>query len=36
LKLLRAHVKTKNEEKPVLGILVGINFLQEKEIFEKS
>jgi len=34
LKLFRTRIKTKHGEKPVLGVLVGINFLQDKEIFE--
>lgn len=35
LKLFHAVLNTSNGEKNVLGVLVGINFLQEKEVFEE-
>ncbi len=36
LKFLKTKLKTQRIEKSVLGILVGINFLKEHEIFEKK
>ncbi len=35
LKLFRTRLHLPEEEKNVLGILVGVNFLQDKEVFEK-
>jgi len=36
VKFLKTHLKQKSEEKPVLGILVGLNFLSEHELFETN
>lgn len=36
LKIFRATLSFPEENKPVIGIVVGINFLKEKEVFEKK
>ncbi|NGX34127.1 MAG: hypothetical protein K1060chlam1_00476 [Candidatus Anoxychlamydiales bacterium] len=36
LKFLKTKLKAKEQDKAVLGVLVGINFLKEHEIFEKK
>jgi hypothetical protein len=36
LKLFRAKLRLPAGEKPVLALLVGVNFLDDKEVFEKS
>lgn len=36
LKIFKARLKTHETSKPVLGIIVGINFLREKEVFEEK
>lgn len=36
LRLFRAEVKEDNEVKSVLSVLVGLNFLKDKEIFEEQ
>jgi len=35
LKLVRAHLHHETETKKILGIIVGVNFLRDKEFFEK-
>jgi hypothetical protein len=35
LKLFRARLKTQTGSKQVLGLLVGLNFIRDKEVFEK-
>lgn len=35
LKLFKAFLRSPTETKPVLGVVVGINFLQDKEVFEE-
>ncbi len=35
VKLIKTEIKHNQESKPVLGIVVGLNFLKEKEIFEE-
>ncbi|MGD2168988.1 MAG: hypothetical protein PVI40_01945 [Chlamydiota bacterium] len=36
VKFLKTKVKTKTAEKFVLGIMVGLNFLRKREVFEKT
>ncbi|NGX50054.1 MAG: hypothetical protein K940chlam5_01666 [Candidatus Anoxychlamydiales bacterium] len=36
LKFLKTKLKAKSQEKSVLGVLVGINFLKEHEVFEEK
>ena len=36
LKIFKARLKSEEESKPVLGIIVAINFLREKEVFEEK
>lgn len=36
VKFLKTKIKISGEEKAVLGIMVGLNFLHKREIFEKS
>lgn len=35
VKIFRAHIKSPAGNRPVLGIVVGVNFLRDKEFFEK-
>lgn len=35
IKLFRTNVQVSEEKKQVLGVIVGVNFLREKEVFEK-
>lgn len=35
LKLFKTHLNEEDGNKPVLGVLVGINFLKDKEVFEE-